>query len=60
MLRHVGSDDNLGLALKFLYTEWLPQSGEELRDFPPYVQRLRFFPEVPEHTAVTDAFLPLK
>jgi AraC family transcriptional regulator len=60
VLRHVGSDDNLGLALKFLYTGWLPQSGEELRDFPPYVQRLRFFPEVPEHTAVTDAFLPLK
>lgn len=60
VLRHVGSDDNLGLALKFLYTEWLPQSGEELRDFPPYVQRLKFFPEVPEHAAVTDAFLPLK
>jgi AraC family transcriptional regulator len=60
VLRHVGSDDNLGEALKFLYTGWLPQSGEELRDFPPYVQRLKFFPEVPEHAAVTDAFLPLK
>lgn len=60
VLRHVGSDENLGLALKFLYTGWLPQSGEELRDFPPYVQRLKFFPEVPEHAAVTDAFLPLK
>lgn len=60
VLRHAGSDDNLGLALKFLYTGWLPQSGEELRDFPPYVQRLEFFPEVPEHSAVMDAFLPLK
>jgi AraC family transcriptional regulator len=60
VLRHVGSDDNLGEALKFLYTGWLPQSGEELRDFPPYVQRVQFFPEVPEHAAVTDAFLPLK
>jgi AraC family transcriptional regulator len=60
VLRHVGSDDNLGDALKFLYTGWLPQSGEELRDFPPYVQRLKFFPEVPEHEAVIDAFLPLK
>ena len=60
VLRHVGSDDNLGEALKFLYTGWLPQSGEELRDFPPYVQRVKFFPEVPEHAAITDAFLPLK
>ena len=60
VLRHVGSDDNLGNALKFLYMTWLPQSGEELRDFPPYVQRIKFFPEVPEHEAVTDAFLPLQ
>jgi AraC family transcriptional regulator len=60
VLRHVGSDENLGLALKFLYTVWLPHSGEELRDFPPYVQRVKFFPEVPEHATVTDAFLPLK
>jgi AraC family transcriptional regulator len=60
VLRHVGSDENLGAALKFLYMQWLPQSGEEPRDFPLYVQRLKFFPEVPEHEAVTDAFLPLK
>ena len=60
VLRHVGSDDNLGEALEFLYMDWLPRSGEELRDFPPYVQRVEFFPEVPEHAAVTDAFLPLK
>ena len=60
VLRHVGSDDNLDDALRFLYTGWLPHSGEELRDFPLYVQRLKFFPEVPEHEAVTDAFLPLK
>jgi AraC family transcriptional regulator len=59
-LRHIGSDDNLGAALEFLYREWLPQSGEELRDFPLYVQRVSFFPDVPDHAAVTDAFLPLK
>ena len=60
VLRHVGSDDNLGDALRFLYSRWLPHSGEELRDFPLYVRRVQFFPEVPEHEAVTDAFLPLK
>lgn len=59
-LRHIGSDDTFGAALSFLYSEWLPQSGEELRDFPLYCQRVSFFPDVPEHKAVTDVFLPLK
>jgi AraC family transcriptional regulator len=58
-LRHIGSDDGLRAALLCLYHDWLPDSGEELRDFPPYLQRLRFFPDVPEHEAVTDIFLPL-
>lgn len=60
VLRHTGSSETLGEALQFLCTVWLPQSGEELRDFPLFVQRLRFFPEVAEHDAVSDAFLPLK
>lgn len=60
VLRHVGSDDLLGDAIAFLYSTWLPLSGEELRDFPLFLQRVRFFPEVPEHEAVTDIFLPLR
>jgi AraC family transcriptional regulator len=60
VLRHVGSDDGLGETLKYLYAEWLPASGEELRDFPLYAQRVTMFPDVPEHEAVTDVFLPLK
>jgi len=60
VLRHVGSDDNLGEAFMHLYAKWLPASGEELRDFPLYLQRLRFFPDVPEQEAVLDIFLPLK
>jgi AraC family transcriptional regulator len=60
VLRHVGSGDNLGEALGYLYSDWLPQSGEELRDYPLYVQRVKFFPDVAEHEAVTDAYLPLK
>lgn len=60
VLRHIGSDDELGALLTFLYREWLPQSGEESRDFPPYLQRIRFFPDVAEHEAVMDIFLPLK
>ena len=60
VLRHVGSDDTLGAAVAYLYATWLPASGEEPRDFPLYLQRVRFFPDVPEHEAVIDIFLPLK
>jgi AraC family transcriptional regulator len=60
VLRHTGSDDGLGASLHHLYAEWLPASGEEPRDFPLFLQRVRFFPDVPEHEAITDIFLPLK
>jgi hypothetical protein len=36
------------------------EGGEDARDFPIYCQRLSFFPEVPEHEAVAELFLPLK
>jgi len=60
VLRHIGSDDTLAETVTYLYSEWLPQSGEELRDFPLYFQRVSFFPDVAEHEAVTDVFLPLR
>ncbi|HEV8247319.1 MAG TPA: AraC family transcriptional regulator [Polyangiaceae bacterium] len=60
VLRHIGSDDNLGKVVTYLYSEWLPHSREELRDFPLFFQRVRFFPDVAEHEAVTDVFLPLR
>lgn len=59
-LRITGNPDDLEAAALFLYREWLPESGEEPRDFPLYCQRVSFFPDVPEHEAITDLFLPLK
>jgi AraC family transcriptional regulator len=59
VLRHIGSNDNIGESIRFLYAEWLPQSGAEPRDFPLYFQRVSFFPDVPEHEAITDIFLPI-
>lgn len=59
-LRIVGSSDDLRPAASFLYGVWLPDSGEEVRDFPLFAERVRFFPDVPEHEAVTDLYLPLK
>jgi AraC family transcriptional regulator len=60
VLRVVGNTDNLEPAALYLYRDWLPASGEEARDFPIYCQRLSLFPEVPEHEAVAEVFLPLK
>ena len=60
ILRHIGSEDHFGESVHYLYAVWLPQSGEILRDFPLYCQRVAFFPEVPEYEAITDIFLPLK
>jgi AraC family transcriptional regulator len=60
MLRHVGSDDTLAETFTYLYATWLPASGEEPRDFPLFAQRVHFFPDVPEHEAIMDIFLPLR
>ncbi len=58
-LRHVGSDEGLGRAFAYLYGNWLPASGEAVGEAPLFLQRVRFFPDVPEHEAVVDIFLPL-
>jgi AraC family transcriptional regulator len=58
-LRHFGSDDTLGDTVNYLYSQWLPASGAELRDFPMYFQRVAFFPNVSQEEAITDVFLPL-
>lgn len=60
MLRIVGNADDLEPAASFLYRDWLPVSGEELRDFPMFCQRVSFFPDVPESQAITDLYLPLR
>ena len=58
-VRCQGGDEALEACLQYLYGVWLPTSGENVRDFPLFFQRVTFFPDVPEHEAVTDVFLPL-
>lgn len=60
VLRHIGSDDLLANAIEYLYAEWLPQSGEASRDFPVFLQRVLFIPDVAETEATTDIFMPLQ
>jgi AraC family transcriptional regulator len=59
-VRHLGSTDRINESIYPLYHEWLPESGEELRDFPIFFHYLMRIPEVPEHEQVTDIYLPLK
>ncbi|QGM97154.1 AraC family transcriptional regulator [Methylocystis parvus] len=58
--RHLGSHDRIGECAYYLYRDWLPGSGEELRDFPLFFHYLNLLPETPEHALVTDVYLPLK
>lgn len=60
VLRHYGSQDRISESAYYLYREWLPESGEELRDFPLFFHYLNLIPETPEHELVTDIYLPLK
>lgn len=60
VVRHMGSHDEIKAPIYYLYREWLPASGEELREFPLYFQYINLIPEVPEHELITDIFLPLK
>ena len=60
VLRHQGSHDALTELALVLYRDWLPGSGEELRDFPLFFLYHNFVHEVAEHELVTDIYLPLK
>jgi AraC family transcriptional regulator len=59
VLRVTGDSEQLADSIAYLFSHWLPQSGEELRDFPLFVERLTLFPDVAEHEMLTDIYLPL-
>ncbi|MBQ0757032.1 MAG: AraC family transcriptional regulator [Amphritea sp.] len=60
VIRHNGSHDNIDETIYHLYRDWLPQSGEELRDYPCFFQYLNFIYEVDECDLQTDIYLPLR
>jgi hypothetical protein len=43
-----------------LYRNWLPNSGEELRDYPIFFHYLNLKMDTPKHELLTDVHLPLK
>jgi len=58
--RHYGSHDNIADTIYGLYRDWLPGSGETVRDFPCYFEYLNLIPDVDECDQETDVFLPLE
>jgi len=60
IVRHLGSHDQIIVKVRLIFREWLPGSGEELRDFPIWFHYQNFFPEVAEHELITDIYLPLR
>ncbi len=60
VIRHIGSDDTLGVAVSFLYCQWLQTSGYQLRNFPLFFERVSFFPDVSESDMITDIYLPIE
>ncbi|WP_299197153.1 AraC family transcriptional regulator [uncultured Amphritea sp.] len=55
-----GSHEKIDESIYYLYRTWLPESGEELRDYPCFFQYLNFIHEVDECDLLTDIYLPLK
>lgn len=60
VVRHMGAYERISDSVYYLYRQWLPQSGEELRDFPVYFRYLELDKNHPEHAQQTDILLPLK
>ena len=60
MTLHKGSHDSIGDTVYHLYQKWLPNSDEELRDYPCYFRYLNFVHEVYECELLTEIYLPIK
>ncbi len=58
-VRHLGSRHDVTPA-RWLYSEWLPASGEELRDFPMFFHYVNVGPQIKPEEMITDVYLPLR
>jgi AraC family transcriptional regulator len=60
VVRHTGSPDHIGETIYPIYRDWLPTSGEELRDHPLFFHYLSVYPETPQDQWQTDVYIPLQ
>lgn len=59
VVRHVGSPDHIDESIYPIFRDWLPASGEELRDQPLFFHYLSVYPETPVEQWQTDIYVPL-
>lgn len=55
----IGSRNN-NQAIVYLLNQWLPQSSEQLSNFPPFFHYINVGVNVREDEMITDVYLPLK
>lgn len=60
VVRHVGSTNHIGETIYPVFRDWLPNSGEELRDQPLFFHYMSVYPETPQEHWQTDIYIPLK
>jgi AraC family transcriptional regulator len=60
VIRHKGSHDSLDDSIYYVYREWLPESGENIRDYPCFFHYINLIHEVDECDLLTDIYFPLK
>jgi len=58
-VRHFGSLSSMNVA-SFLYNTWLPQSSEQLGEFPIFFHYVKTGPHVKDEDIVIDVYLPLQ
>ncbi len=58
VVRYLGPRDNI-TAARELYENWLPSSGEKLRDFPIFFHYVNVGPDIKSAEMITDVYLPL-
>ena len=56
--RHYGARENI-TAAQYLYAEWLPNTAEQLAEFPMFFHYVNVGPQVQEADMITDIYLPL-
>ncbi|WP_375748162.1 GyrI-like domain-containing protein [Vibrio sp. HN007] len=59
LVTHKGSHDTIGDSVQYLYKVWLPESGENVRDFPCFFRYLNFVHDVDECDLATEVYLPI-
>ncbi|MES2627272.1 MAG: AraC family transcriptional regulator [Pseudomonadota bacterium] len=59
-VRHLGSRHDMSASVGWLFGQWLPASGEKLRDYPAIFHYVNVGPGIKNNDMITDIYLPLE